>query len=152
MFAFATLKKIYTQSPDLLRLSPDNSSDRIVPFVFTSDGVLHPKTEEFMDWFICKAASTELMEPLSHEKISFRHAFLSSLQDKTAFLITARFETALKEAHASMFPLSQNESPELVQYSDPPSTSGYLFDSQPTPSPPGVQGPIGPTGATRPTW
>ena len=67
---------------------------------------------------------------------AFRHAFLSSLQDKTAFLITARFETALKEAHASMFPLSHNELPNLVQYSDPPSIPGYLFDSQPTPSPP----------------
>ena len=89
-----------------------------------------------MDWFICKAASTELQEAPSHEKIAFRHAFLSSLQDKTAFVITSRFETALKEAHAALFPLSQTDPHGPAQYSDPPSTSGYLFDTQPTPSPP----------------
>lgn len=122
--------KIYSDS------HPTIPRSRIVPFVFTSDGVLHPKTEEFMDWFICKAASTELQEAPSHEKISFRHAFLSSLQDKTASLITSRFETTLKEAHAAMFPLSQPALPGPVQYSDPPSTSRYLFDTQPTPSPP----------------
>jgi hypothetical protein len=127
---YADKIKIYSDS------HPTIPPSRIVPFVFTSDGVLHPKTEEFMDWFICKAASIELMEPPSNEKISFRHAFLSSLQDKTAFLITSCFETSLKEAHASMFPLSHNEPPNPIQYSDPSNTPGCLFDSQPTPSPP----------------
>ena len=122
--------KIYSDSHPTIPLS------RIVPFVFTSDGVLHPRTEEFMDWFICKAASTELAEPPSSEKISFRHAFLSSLQDKTAFLITTRFETTLKEAHASLFPLSQTGLAGPVQYSDMPVASNSIFDSQPTPSPP----------------
>jgi hypothetical protein len=48
--------KIYSDSHPTIPLS------RIVPFVFTSDGILHPKTQEFMDWFICKAASVELIE------------------------------------------------------------------------------------------
>lgn len=121
--------KIYTDS------HPTIPPSRIVPFVFTSDGTLHPKTEEFMDWFICKAASIELVVPPSHEKISFRHAFLASLQDKTAQLITTRFETSLKELHASIFPLAQSELFHSTQYSDPPTRTGPLFDSQLT-SPP----------------
>ena len=91
-----------------------------------------------MDWFICKAASTELLEPPSHEKISFRHAFLSSLQDKTASMITQCFETTLKEAHASLFPLAQPEiyAPPPALYSELPHSSISLFDSQPSASPP----------------
>ncbi len=124
--------KIYSDSHPTIPLS------RIVPFVFTSDGNIHPKTEEFMDWFICKAASTELFEPPSHEKISFRHAFLSSLQDKTASMITQCFETTLKEAHASLFPLAQPEiyAPPPALYSELPHSSISLFDSQPSASPP----------------
>ncbi len=89
-----------------------------------------------MDWFICKAASTELVEPPSSEKISFRHAFLSSLQDKTAFLITTRFETVLKEAHASLFPLSHAGLSAPSLYSDPSMPLSLNFDSSVTPSPP----------------
>lgn len=122
--------KIYTDSHPTIPIS------RIVPFVFTSDGVLHPKTEEFMDWFICKAASTELIEPPSHEKISFRHAFLASLQDKTAFLITSRFEQSLKEIHATLFPHAQQELFHSVQYSEPLDRPSSFIESQPTPSPP----------------
>jgi hypothetical protein len=116
--------KIYSDSHPTIPLS------RIVPFVFTSDGILHPKTEEFMDWFLCKAASTELMEAPSHEKISFRHAFLSSLQDKTAFLITAQFEATLREAHSNLFPLTHLETFNSHQYSEPPQAHSLLFDSQ----------------------
>ena len=79
---------------------------RIIPFVFTSNGILHPKTEEFMDWFICSAASQQLQSPPSNERISFRHAFLSALQDKTAFAITSCFEASVKELHMAMFPNS----------------------------------------------
>jgi hypothetical protein len=118
---------------------PTIPPSRIIPFVFTSDGILHPKTEEFMDWFICKAASVELFEPPSHEKVSFRHAFLSSLQDKTSFILTSRFETSLREAHASLFPLAQPEPFGPPQYAVPVIAHASLFDSQPTPSPPPSQ-------------
>jgi hypothetical protein len=121
--------KIYSDSHPTIPLS------RIIPFVFTSDGILHPKTEEFMDWFVCKAASTELMEAPSHEKISFRHAFLSSLQDKTAFLITSQFEATLREAHSNLFPLAHLEAPNFHQYSEPPHAHSSLFDSQAPSSP-----------------
>ncbi len=85
---------------------PTIPASHIIPFVFTSNGTLHPKTEEFMDWFICKAASQELQSPPSNERISFRHAFLSALQDKTAFAITSCFEASVKQCHMALFPNS----------------------------------------------
>jgi hypothetical protein len=59
--------------------------------------------EEFMDRFICNTASQQLQSPLSNERISFRHAFLSALQDKTAFAITMCFEASMKEFHLALF-------------------------------------------------
>jgi hypothetical protein len=118
---------------------PTMPLSRIIPFVFTSDGVLHPKTEEFMDWFICKAASEELREPPSKDKISFRHTFLSALQDKTAFTITSCFETHLKESHAALFPTANldlfNQS---RLYAELPLEPRPLHDSLPSSSPPPV--------------
>ena len=59
-----------------------------------------------MDWFVCNAASQQLQSPPSNERISFRHAFLSALQDKTAFAITSCFEASVKELHMALFPNS----------------------------------------------
>jgi hypothetical protein len=94
---------------------------RIIPFVFTSNGTLHPKTEEFMDWFICNSASQQLHSPPSNERISFRHAFLSALQDKTAFAITSCFEASVKELYMATFPNSTiSISAENISRDDPP--------------------------------
>jgi hypothetical protein len=106
---------------------PTIPASRIIPFVFTSNGTLHPKTEEFMDWFICNAASQQLQSPPSNERISFRHAFSSALQDKTAFAITSCFEASVKELHMALFPNSSiSISAANISLDDP---SPDLFDS-----------------------
>jgi hypothetical protein len=108
---------------------PTIPTSRIIPFVFTSNGTLHPKTEEFMDWFICNAASQQLQSSPSNERISFRHAFLSALQDKTAFAITSSFEAFIKERHMMIFPNSSiSVSSENVSQSNTP--SNFCEDSQ----------------------
>jgi hypothetical protein len=72
---------------------------------------------------ICKAASQELQSPPSNERISFRHAFLSSLQDKTAFAITSCFEASVKQCHMALFPNSPiSISAEDVSQDNPPTT------------------------------
>ncbi len=102
-----------------------------------------------MDWFVCKAAASELTEPPSHEKISFRHAFLSSLQDKTAFILTSCFESSLKEVHSALFPSAQIDfiaPPRLYSnLVDPPP---FLTDSQQPVSPPPE--PESPTSSAHP--
>lgn len=128
------LRDLERKHNDKLRTYADSHPtiplSRIVPFAFTSDGIIHPKADEFMNRFICKAASEELMEPPSKEQISFRHTFMAALQDKTASCIASSFESHLRDTHAALFPLHSADTPTpLYLYAPLPFDSPSLHDS-----------------------
>jgi ribonuclease HI len=78
----------------------------IIPFAFSSNGVLHPAALAFVDWFLCKAARTPINEPPSIEKMKVLHAISKAIVDQTATLLTGHFSKFIHCLHNRTFPIN----------------------------------------------
>jgi hypothetical protein len=91
---------------ELIRSHIDIPRSSIIPFAFSSNGVLHPSALAFIDWFLCKAARTPINAPPSVEKLKVLHAISKAIVDQTATLITGHFTKFIHHLHSRIFPIT----------------------------------------------
>jgi hypothetical protein len=78
----------------------------IIPIAFASNGVFHPSSLLFIDWFLCRGSRTPLAEPPSIEKLTVLHAMCSGISDSTSSLLSVHFSQFISHLHhQSVFPL-----------------------------------------------
>jgi ribonuclease HI len=76
----------------------------IIPMAFASNGVFHPASLLFVDWFLCRGAHKPLMEPPAMEKLKCLHAMTSAIVDSTASLLSEHFLKFIHSLHHRSFP------------------------------------------------
>jgi ribonuclease HI len=96
---------------ELIRSYIDIPRSSIIPFAFSSNGVIHPAALAFIDWFLCKAARTPINEPPSVEKLKVLHAISKAIVDQTATLITGHFSKFIHYLHSRSFPITSALTP-----------------------------------------
>jgi len=78
----------------------------IIPFAFCSNGVIHPQSLLFIDWFLCRASHAPINEPAAIEKLRVLHAISGAIVDQTATLITSHFNRFIYSLYDTEFPLA----------------------------------------------
>ena len=83
----------------------------IIPMAFASNGVFHPSSLLFVDWFLCRGAHKPLLEPPALEKLKCLHAMTSAIVDSTASILSEHFVKFIHSLHHKSFPfvLSQGD-------------------------------------------
>ena len=78
---------------------------------FASNGVFHPTSLLFVDWFLCRASRQPLAEPPSNEKLKMLHAMTKAIVDSTASILSEHFSKFINQLHHASFPfvLSQGD-------------------------------------------
>jgi hypothetical protein len=84
----------------------------IVPMAFAANGVFHPSSLVFIDWFLVRASHSPVSEPPSLEKLRVLQAISSAIVDQTASILTTHFSKFTYALHSREFPcvLSQGAS------------------------------------------
>jgi len=80
----------------------------IIPFAFCSNGVIHPQSLLFIDWFLCRASHAPINEPSAIEKLRVLHAISGAILDQTATLITSHFNRFIYSLYDKEFPLASS--------------------------------------------
>ncbi len=76
----------------------------IIPFAFASNGVFHPSSLLFVDWFLCRGSHVPITEPPSIEKLKVLHAMCSGIVDSTSSLLSEHFSKFISHLHHQSFP------------------------------------------------
>jgi hypothetical protein len=76
----------------------------VIPFAFASNGVFHPSSLLFVDWFLCRGSHVPLTEPPSIEKLKVLHAMCSGISDSTSSLLSEHFSRFISHLHHQSFP------------------------------------------------
>jgi ribonuclease HI len=91
---------------ELVRSHINIPRSSIIPFAFSSNGVIHPAALAFVDLFLCKAARIPINEPPSLEKMKVLHAISKAIVDQTATLITGHFTKFIYSLYNRSFPIT----------------------------------------------
>jgi hypothetical protein len=76
----------------------------IIPMAFASNGVFHPSSLLFVDWFLCRGSHKPLLEPPALEKLKCLHAMTSAIVDSTASILSEHFVKFTHSLHHKSFP------------------------------------------------
>lgn len=76
----------------------------IIPIAFSSNGVFHPSSLVFIDWFLCRASREAVNAPPAIEKLKVLQAMSSAIVDQTATILTIHFSKFINELHMKAFP------------------------------------------------
>jgi hypothetical protein len=91
--------------------------ESVVPMAFASNGVFHPASLAFIDWFLCRASRVPISEPPSIEKLMVLQRMSSAIVDRTATIISSHFYNFITSLHEQSFPLvlaSARQAPERL--------------------------------------
>ena len=77
----------------------------IIPIAFSSNGVFHPASLLFIDWFLCQASRVPVCEPPAIEKLRVLQAMSSAITDQSAALLTCHFSKFINALHVTAFPM-----------------------------------------------
>ena len=77
----------------------------IIPFAFCSNGLIHPQSLLFIDWFLCRASHAPINEPSAIEKLRVLHAISGAIVDQTATLVTSHFNRFIYSLYDKEFPV-----------------------------------------------
>jgi hypothetical protein len=91
---------------ELVRSHINIPRSSIIPFAFSSNGVIHPAALAFIHWFLCKASRIPINEPASVEKMKVLHAISKAIVDQTATFITGHFSKFIHHLHSCAFPIT----------------------------------------------
>jgi hypothetical protein len=76
----------------------------IIPMAFSSNGVIHPTSLLFIDWFLCQASRVPVCEPPAIEKLKVLQAMSSAIVDQSAAILTHHFSKFIHALHVIAFP------------------------------------------------
>jgi hypothetical protein len=76
----------------------------IIPMAFSSNGVIHPASLLFIDWFLCQASRVPVCEPPAIEKLKVLQAMSSAIVDQSAAILTLHFSKYIHALHVIAFP------------------------------------------------
>jgi len=76
----------------------------VIPIAFSSNGVFHPSSLVFIDWFLCRASREPVNEPPVFEKLKVLQAMSFAIVDQTATILTIHFSKFINELHLKAFP------------------------------------------------
>ena len=76
----------------------------IIPVAFSSNGVIHPASLLFIDWFLCQASRVPVCEPPAIEKLKVLQAMSSAIVDQSAAILTLHFSKYIHALHVIAFP------------------------------------------------
>ncbi len=71
---------------------------------FAANGVFHPSSLVFIDWFLVRASHSPLSEPPSLENLQVLHAISSAIVDQTASILTTHFSKFTYAFYSREFP------------------------------------------------
>ena len=77
----------------------------IIPFAFCSNGVFHPQSLMFLDWFLCRASHAPIDQPPAVEKLRVLQAISSAVVDQTATILSSHFNRFVYLLYERSFPL-----------------------------------------------
>jgi hypothetical protein len=77
----------------------------IIPIAFSSNGVFHPASLLFIDWFLCQASRVPVCEPPAIEKLRVLQAMSSAIVDQSAAILACHFSKFINALHVSAFPM-----------------------------------------------
>ncbi len=77
----------------------------VIPIAFSSNGVFHPASLLFIDWFLCQASRVPVSEPPAIEKLRVLQAMSSAIVDQSASILTCHFSKFINALHVSAFPM-----------------------------------------------
>lgn len=77
---------------------------RIIPIAFSSNGVFHPSSLLFIDWFLCQASRVPVVAPPATEKLRVLQAMSSAIVDQSAAILTVHFSKFIHALHVTAFP------------------------------------------------
>lgn len=93
-----------TKITEAARDHPTLPRSAIIPMVFASNGVFHPSSLVFLDWFLVRASHAPVSEPPSSEKLKVLQAISSAIVDQTASILTTHFAQYTHDSYARAFP------------------------------------------------
>jgi hypothetical protein len=93
-----------TKIMEATRDHPTLPRSAIIPMVFASNGVFHPSSLVFLDWFLVRASHAPVSEPPSFEKLRVLQAISSAIVDQTASILTTHFAKYTNDCYARAFP------------------------------------------------
>jgi hypothetical protein len=76
----------------------------VIPIAFSSNGVFHPSSLVFIDWFLRRASREPVNEPPVFEKLKVLQAMSSAIVDQTATILRIHFSKFINELHLKAFP------------------------------------------------